>query len=207
MSTDTEASVNLWLARLKRGEPDAAGPLWDLYFTRLVRLARKSLRARRPTLADEDEEDIALLAFLDLCDGARRGSFPHLDDRRDLWRVLIHLTVCRARDRRKRASAARRGAGLVVREADFRPDPDRAPRSWSLDHLVAADPDPQSACLLAEAFDRRLDDLADPTLRLIARMKLEGHTHDEIRAALGCSLRTVTLKLHLIRELWHDLPP
>ena len=40
-----EASVTLWIDRLKIGDPDAAQKLWERYFRRLVGLARKKLRA------------------------------------------------------------------------------------------------------------------------------------------------------------------
>jgi hypothetical protein len=32
---------------------------------------------------------------------------------------------------------------------------------------------------------------------------MEGYSNEEIREHLGCSLRTVTLKLALIRALWY----
>jgi len=35
---------------------------------------------------------------------------------------------------------------------------------------------------------------------------MEGYSNDEIRQQLGCSLRTVTLKLALIRTLWDPEP-
>ena len=44
--------------------------------------------------------------------------------------------------------------------------------------------------------------LDDETLRVVAVMKLEGHSHAEIAGRLRCSVRTVERKLALIRERW-----
>ena len=56
--------------------------------------------------------------------------------------------------------------------------------------------------MVAEEYRRLLDALGDENLRRIAVWKMEGYSNEEIRQRLGCSLRTVTLKLALIRTLW-----
>jgi ECF sigma factor len=56
--------------------------------------------------------------------------------------------------------------------------------------------------VVAEEYGRRIDELDDETLRKIAEMKLACYSNDEIRQQLGCSLRSVTLKLELIRKKW-----
>src|SRR5438067_2490766 len=57
----SEGSVTLWIGRLRAGDPDAAGPLWERYFQRLVGLARARLRGAPRRVSDE--EDVALSAF------------------------------------------------------------------------------------------------------------------------------------------------
>jgi hypothetical protein len=39
----SRGSVTGWIDRLKAGDPAAAQPLWECYFRRLVRLARRRL--------------------------------------------------------------------------------------------------------------------------------------------------------------------
>jgi DNA-directed RNA polymerase specialized sigma24 family protein len=56
--------------------------------------------------------------------------------------------------------------------------------------------------MVAEACQKRLASLADPTLRAIAQWKLEGFSNDEIAVKLACSVKTVERKLHRIRVLW-----
>ena len=44
--------------------------------------------------------------------------------------------------------------------------------------------------------------MGDDKLRRIAELKLACDSNEEIRQQLGCSLRTVTLRLELIRKKW-----
>lgn len=196
MARDDLGSVTCWIDHLKRGDRDAAGPLWGRYFGRMVRLARAKLRAARPG-AVEDEEDAALSAFHSLCTGAADGRFPHLADRDDLWRLLIVITARKAFDQVERRGRQKRGGGRVVGEAALDDADGRG-----LDHVPGAAPGPELEAILAEEAARLMEALGDDTLRRVAAWKVEGRTNAEIRDALGCSLRTVSNKLELIRKVW-----
>ena len=88
--------------------------LWGLYFHRLVGLARARLgQAARPSV-DSDEEDIALSAFHNLCQGAAPGQFDQLGNRDDLWRLLVVITVRKAADQKKLWRRLKRGDGKVI---------------------------------------------------------------------------------------------
>src|SRR5260370_6120356 len=89
MESESEGSVTRWIGDLKSGGESAAQQLWERYFERLVRLARKKLQKARRPRAVEDEEDAALSAFDSFCRGVDRGRFPRLADRDDLWRLLV----------------------------------------------------------------------------------------------------------------------
>ena len=190
---DDEGSVTRWLGGAKAGDEAAAGELWRRYFETLVRLARARLRASPRTA--EDEEDVALSAFDSFLAGAARGRFPRLDDRHDLWRVLITITTRKAVDQVNRQRRRKRGGGRVVAESTL--DGDAA-----LDFLAAEGPTPEFAAMVAEECRRRLDGLRDDTLRRVALLKMEGHTNEEVADRLGCGLRTVVRKLELIRKAW-----
>src|SRR5262249_59523795 len=90
----SKGSVTEYIDKLKAGDPVAAQMLWERYFQRLVRLARKYLQKGRPRMADE--EDVALSAFDSFCRGAEEGRFPQLADRDNLWRLLVVLTARKA---------------------------------------------------------------------------------------------------------------
>src|SRR5262249_35194380 len=162
----------------------------------MVGLARARLRGR-PRGADE--EDVALSAFDSFCKGAERGRFPRLDDRDDLWRLLLALTERKAVDLLRRENRQKRGGGTVVEEG-------AVAGAGGLDHLAGREPSPAFAAELAEEFCHRLEVL-DEELRTIAVWKLEGDTTEEIAVRLDCAPRTVERKLRLIRSLWQEETP
>ena len=91
---EAPGSVTDWISGLKSGRQDVVQPLWDRYFKQLVERSREQLCALRSPMTVNDEEDVAVSAFHLLCVGVRKGRFPRLDDRDDLWRILVHLTTC-----------------------------------------------------------------------------------------------------------------
>ena len=201
MSSDDSGSVTQWLGALQGGDLGAAQPLWERYFARLVRLAQARLRTRRRPGAAEDEEDAALSAFDSFCRAAAQGRFPRLDDRDDLWRLLVALTERKAADQLRRARRRKRGGGRVRTESDLTAG-GPADEPAGLDGLAGPEPTPEFAAEVAEESRRLFKILPDEDLRRIAAWKLEGHTVEEIAAQLGCARRTVARRLELIRTLW-----
>ena len=201
MATGDEGSVTHWLEELKVGDREAAQPLWDRYFQRLVVLARARLRAMHVATADADEEDAALSAFKSFCAGVERGRFPQLSDRDNLWRLLVTITKRKALDQAKRKRRQKRGVGRQRNEADLAGSLGGGP-AMGLEQLVGEEPTPEFAALVAEEYRNRLEALDDETLRRVASWKLEGYTNEEIAARLGFALRTVANKLKLIRLKW-----
>jgi DNA-directed RNA polymerase specialized sigma24 family protein len=200
---EATGSVTQWIGDLKAGDRGVVQSLWDRYFSQLVERARMKLCALHSPMAVNDEEDVALSAFHSLCEGVRQGRFPRLDDRDDLWQILVHLTACKAVDQHRRERRQKRGGGGVRRESDMlasASDDGQNP----LDRLIGSEPSPEFAAMVAEEYRRRIESLGEPTLRLIAERKLACCTNDEIAQELGVSLRTVTLKLELIRKRWKE---
>jgi DNA-directed RNA polymerase specialized sigma24 family protein len=203
MRSDAEGSVTRWIGDLKRGDHDAARPLWERYFGRLVRLARKKLPGAGRRGADADEEDVALSVLDSLCRGAEQGRFPKLADRDDLWGLLVVITARKAINQAKRQGALKRGGGRVLAEAAFIADgPDEGSPTGGLDQFVGDGPSPEFAAMVAEQYRLLLEALGDDALRRIALRKLEGYTGEEIAAELGCAPRTVANKLRIIRLKW-----
>src|SRR5262245_16840975 len=111
---DTGGSVTHWLHQLGDGDAAAAQPLWERYFDRLVHLACQKLRGAPRCAADE--EDVALSAFDSFCRGAARGRFPKLNDRHNLWALLVRITDCKAKDLVRHERAQKRGGDYVMAE-------------------------------------------------------------------------------------------
>jgi DNA-directed RNA polymerase specialized sigma24 family protein len=195
-------SVTFWIDQLKAGERAAARQLWEGYFHRLVRLARARLQGTPRRAADE--EDVALSAFDSFCRGAELGRFPQLDDREDLWRLLVTLTERKAIGLMRREHRQKRGGGAVLGES-FWAAPDGADRLPGIDQVAGREPTPEFAALVAEECGRLLEALGGDELRSIAVWKMEGDTVEEIAARLGRAPRTVERKLQLIRSQWEQV--
>ncbi len=205
MPTDNQGSVTRWLGDLKGGDQDAARPLWDRYFQRLVSLARARLRAARCG-PGADEEDAALSAFGSFCDGAVRGRFPRLDNRDDFWRLLVKITTNKVFDQARRYGRLKRGGGHVHDEAAL-VGLGLAGEFASLDTISGTDPDPAVAASGAEQYHRLLEALGADELRRVALLIVEGHTLKDIAVQLGCCRRTVVNRLGLIRRIWERRRP
>jgi DNA-directed RNA polymerase specialized sigma24 family protein len=201
MSAGGEGSVTGWIAGVKAGDAEAAQRLWRRYFDELVRLARARLGSTRRAAADE--EDVALSAFYSLCAGAAQNRFDRLDGRDELWRLLVTITVRKAVDQVHYQRRQKRGGGCVIGEADLAVA-GHAGEAGGLDRLAGHEPTPEFAAALDEQYRRLFDGLPDPSLRAVARLRLEGYTGAEIAARLGCNRRTVARKLEVIRRLWTE---
>jgi DNA-directed RNA polymerase specialized sigma24 family protein len=197
MKPEGGGSVTRWVGGLKAGDPEATRQIWERYFADLVRLARARLRDLPRAAADE--EDAALSAFDSFCRGAEHGRFPRLDDRQDLWRVLVTITARKAADLVQLEHRLKRGGGHVRTEADLAA---AALEAGGIGQVPANNPSPELAVMMAEECQRLFDLLPDESLRQVAALKLEGHTDQEVAKQLGCGLSTVERRLKTIRTIW-----
>jgi DNA-directed RNA polymerase specialized sigma24 family protein len=202
VSPESEGSVTRWIEPLRAADSAAAREFWRRYFESLVRLARRRLGAGRRGAADE--EDVALSALNSFFAGAAAGRYPHLENRDDLWRVLVTITARKAYDQAHRERRQKRGGGRVAAESELGGP---GAEGGGLDGLSSPEPTPEFVALLADECRHRLDALRDATLRRVALLKMEGYTDAEVAARLDCGLRTVTRKLELIRKAWREGGP
>jgi RNA polymerase sigma factor (sigma-70 family) len=180
-----------WIKLLKAGEREAVQQLWQRYYQRLVALARQKL-GRLPRRA-ADEEDVALSAFDSFIRRAEQGRFPRLEDRQDLWQLLVVLTRRKIVDHRDYEESARR---------DWRRIQHDAADGSLVRGLIGREPDPVLAAQVGEECRRLLAALPDEELRQIVLRKMEGYTNEEIAELLGIARATVGRRLTLIRKTW-----
>ncbi len=194
--------VTDWVHKLEAGDREAAQRLWESYYRRLVGLARKKLRdlPRR----EVDEEDIALSAFDSFCRGLEQGRFPSLQNRDDLWHLLVVITVRKAADLLTSRRRQRRGGGKVRGESAFAGPADVGADARGIEQVVGTEPSPEFAVAVAEQCEILLRSLPQEQLRSIAVWKMEGYTNQQIADQVRCSLATVERKLVLIRATWKD---
>lgn len=191
--------LTAWLGKLNTSDTRAPDVIWKAYFEKLVRLARGRLGSLPRQVADE--EDVALSAMNSFIQGARAGRFPKLDDRDDLWKLLVTITARKVCAQQRRHFAEKRGGGAVRGESVFLPGTDDV-KPQGIDGVLGEEPTPQFAAQVAEECNHLLDQLDDPLLCDIARMKVEGYTNEEIAEEIGRNVRTVERKLALIRDQW-----
>lgn len=191
------------IRRLAAGDDPAAQAIWERYYRRLLGVARGKLAGRLWLAADE--EDVVLSAFNSFFGGVAAGRFPRLDDRRDLWRVLLTLTAWKAVSHIRRECSEKYGGGNLRVESVFLAG---APgdECCGIDHVLSAEPTPEFAALAIEQVKQLLERLDSPMLRDIALRKLKGFTNEEIAKALNCGLRTVERKIERIRAKWAKEP-
>lgn len=106
-----QGSVSRQIVRLKAGDDDAIEALWDRYFERLVRLAGQRLGTLPRRLMDS--EDVALDVFDCLCRGVAMGRFPRLNDRADLWKILLTINQNTVVDLIRAQTAKKRNGQLA----------------------------------------------------------------------------------------------
>lgn len=189
-------SVTTWLAALRNGDSTAAQRCWEVYFDRLVRLARAKLAAKRRTL--QDPEDIALSALKSFCLAAERGRFPKLNDRHDLWQILVMLTARKTIDALRYENPRPNPAPLPDRNGS------ESSAARSIDDIIGIEPTPGLIVEIAENCERLRAILPDDLCRQIVDLKLQEFTNQEIAAQVNKSLATVERKLALARRLWEE---
>ncbi len=196
----SQQSVSLWIDQLKAGDRDATEKLWERYFRRLIGLACKRLDGR-PRLG-ADAEDVALSAFDSFFRGAEEGRFPKLQDRDDLWHLLVKITARKTHRLIRDQSRQKRGGGVVLGESALFSSDGSHDVMTGIDGVLSRAPSPAFAAQVTEEFERLFEQMGDADLRTIATLKMEGWTITEISQRLSRAPATIERKLKAIRLLW-----
>lgn len=198
-----DESITQWIEQLKEGDADAAEKLWQRYFEQIVRLARQRLAGANRAAADE--EDVALSAFKSFCLGAREGKFPKLNDRNNLWSLLVAITANKSTDLIRHENRKKRGGvGVTVTETNRTGQNINAVQ---LSGIIEQQPTPEFAAQIGEQLWlllTKLERAEDPDLSKIALAKMLGESTTEVARQLGCVRRTVERKILLIRRIWEQ---
>jgi RNA polymerase sigma factor (sigma-70 family) len=195
-------SVTHWIVQLKEGDRLAAQRLWERYVDQLVRLGRAKLGRTDRRAADED--DLANSVFAGCLRAIKAGRFPRMNDRNDLWQVLVVLTERKSVDYRRRALAAKRGSGAVRGDSVFAGKEAGESSHAGLSQVIDDAPTPAFAAEAADELQRLLKLLDGDSLRRLALAKMEGYSNQEICRQLDLSVSSVERKLRLIRQIWED---
>jgi RNA polymerase sigma-70 factor (ECF subfamily) len=182
-----KASFADLLGRLRAGQGDAAATIVRQYGRRLEALAR--IQLGHGILRKEDPQDVLQSVFKSFFRRVAGGQFC-LENRQDLWTLLLTLTLHKCRHRVEYYTAQRRD---IRREL---PDLDGADVIWN---MLAREPTPMDAAILTETVQRLLDSLTEQQRPIVA-LSLEGGTVVQIARRLNVTQRTVQRVLKGVRE-------
>lgn len=193
-----EEPLTLWMKQLQAGDRGSAQELWSAYYDKLVHLAKQRLSGRGRLVGDE--EDVALSAFNSFCRGVEGGRFPKLEDRDDLWKILVSITLNKALRLLRNEMRQKRGGNWNRLENSDNQQLDL------LQQLAGAEPTADLAVQMAEQLERLMGQLDSPELIELATLKMEGFTNAEIAEKWKKAERTVERKLAIIRQIWTQSP-
>lgn len=193
---DESSPVTQWIERARMGDQAAMEELWRHYFARLARLARS--RMALMSRGVYDEEDAALSAMHSFFRGMREDRFPQLNDRQNLWRLLVVIAS-------RKVSRRREQQGTLKRGGDGQPAASLDPAQIA--NLIDHEPTPDFVAEMMDDLQARLDLLPDQTLRRIALLTMDGLSQAEIAETMRCTVRTIRRRQEAIRAVWEDADP
>lgn len=193
----SEDSVSQFIHLLQNGDRDAAAPIWNHFYTRLVSLANRKLKSRVRRVVEG--EDVAQSVFDSCFRGLQEGRFPNIHKRDSLWALLITIAERKASNANRKEHTKKAGGGKVSGESVF------LTRSGSfspgLDGIAGDEPTPEFAATFADEVEVRLNALPEDA-RTVATLLLQGLKHSEIHDQTGFSLAKIERKAARIRKMW-----
>jgi len=200
--------ITQWYRKAQGGDAQAAAQLWQEYSSGLLRSAKGLLERRGLPRRAVDEEDVVTAAFYSFLAAASEGQFPAIEDRDAVWRTLLTVTLNEARNVVRKERADKRGGGSVRGDSVFIAAGEAASRSG---FDGAADPRRLEAdeaaigleCLerLEKAINEQCEEPQRTAVRRTLELRLQGYSSQEIADELGCSERTITRYLRMLRLL------
>lgn len=200
MNDGTSLSITQYIGQLRAGDEFAAQRIWERFYGRLIRLARRRLANAPTKVADWD--DVVQEAMAQFFARVQQGQFPRLHDRGDLWQVLARLVNCRVADQKRKQTRQKRGGGRVFTESILKMFVG-AGQNPGLDGLVGVQPTPEFADEMFANLSLALGELPTGSHREVALLRLQGYENREIGKRMNCSRSTVTRRLRDIREIWN----
>jgi DNA-directed RNA polymerase specialized sigma24 family protein len=179
-----------------RERDEAARVIWERFSARLLDLVRRHLdnRIRRR----EDEQDVLQSVYASFCIGQLKAKTSPAS-REELWKLLVRITMCKVVNTAHRHMAGRRDVRRERTEAHEANGAESLFPRWMLEHVDRTQPSPEEKVIVLEEVERLLHGLS-PDFRRIVIWKLEGYTNAEIAGMIDRTVRSVELKMQLIRK-------
>lgn len=191
-------SVTFWIQQTKLGRQSAMVRLWHRYYDVILRLIRPAVPANVRRVADE--EDVAALAFQTFFRRAQAGEFPDLNDRDELWNLLLTITQRKASNQVRDWTRLKRGGGQVLEQVALVSDVEQATQQAVQCNRLT----PDEAAMLADTLRWLLGSLSAEE-RQVAELRMSGHTIAEIAQVQNRSTPTIVRRLRVVRKAWEQL--
>lgn len=173
---DDEAPLTEWLQRHRAGDPEGSKRLFEHFAQRLCRLVQRHLPSRlKPRV---DDEDVVQSVFRSFFVREAEGRF-RIDNSLDLWKLLVTITVRKARKTWRQNSAEQRD---FAREEPGGDD--------GLASALCRDPTVIEALTLADEVKSLVAGLSPEHARLL-ELRLAGYTPTEASRKMKISRQSV----------------
>jgi len=174
------------IQRLRDGDPRSADALFALYAQRLTRIAEQHLSEK---LAGRiDGSDVVQSVLRTFFRRNAEGKFS-IDSSAQLWRLLVKITIRKARAKGRRHTALVRDVGVEAAAGG---------EEWLI-AAVSREPGPLEAATLVDQVESLLQGL--PQLyQDVLDLRLQGCGPSEIAPRLGVSRQTVHRALTLLQQ-------
>jgi RNA polymerase sigma-70 factor (ECF subfamily) len=191
MMSSSDDSFDDLMARLLKGDEDAADQIFKRYAHRLIGLARSHLGG--VIRQKVDPEDVVQSVFRSFFQRNAEGNW-NLDDWDSLWSMLTVITVRKCGHRIGHFRAMRRD---IRREVAASVKEDSSSSSgWE---AIARDPTPEDAARLSETIEQLMLEL-DERDRPILSLSLQGYSIPEISDQISRTERPVYRAMERIKR-------
>ncbi len=194
---NAEPTSEVLLDQLRAGDNRAADAIFQRFAERLVAMARSRLDVRLRQKVDA--EDVVQSVFRSFFDRSARGEFDFANWE-GVWGLLVLLTVRKCGRRTTHFHADRRDARREIPGGGVNPVVDP-----HFIEVIADDPTPEEAALLAETTEAILRTLKSDKDRRIFELSLQGYSVPEISEMVGHYERGVERVRGKVKKLLHGM--
>jgi len=163
--------------RWRAGDEEAARQLFALYSQQLCNLAQSHISDRLARRIDG--EDVVQSVFRTFFRRSAESKF-NVNSAVDIWRLLVKITILKARTEARHHTAAKRD--IAAESPDTAPD-------WMLESM-GSEPTPADAVELVDLIETAMRGLP-PTHHQVLALRLAGCSSTEIASELKISRQTV----------------
>jgi DNA-directed RNA polymerase specialized sigma24 family protein len=193
-----QGSVTRWIQQMRAGDSIVVNALAERYFKKLGDAARRRLHKVPQNM--HDAEDVANFVLESVVRNIAQGRYPDLQDRDDLWFLMLAITQ-------------RRISSILKRDRRRKAQP---PSQTSLTELLemydgeladlALEGNPEHVAIeIGDCWQELMRILPNDEFREIARLKLEFYSNREISSMLKLTSRYIDRKVGEIQRLWGQI--